>query len=108
MVKTSVTVENNAILWTAFLVFGGLLWLASAEAWTNPAYTLVLMVAVFSWFGYLVRDRALESSWPRIRPSPATHCRVSSTIFASAPWHWNVCIAITLPQICEAVYTHLV
>jgi hypothetical protein len=60
MVKTSVTAENK-ILWTAFLV-GGLLWLASAEAWTNPAYTLVLMVAVFSWFGYLVRDRALESN----------------------------------------------
>jgi hypothetical protein len=38
-----------------FLVLGSLLWLTSVGLWSHPAYRLVLMLAVFSWFGYVVR-----------------------------------------------------
>jgi hypothetical protein len=41
--------------WSVFLVLGAFLWLTSAGALTHPAYRLVLMLAVFSWFGYIVR-----------------------------------------------------
>ena len=41
--------------WSVFLVLGALLWLASVGALTHPAYRLLLMLAVFSWFGYVVR-----------------------------------------------------
>jgi hypothetical protein len=61
MVKSTITARSGAALWTAFLLFGALLWLASAGAWKNPAYTVALMVAVFSWFGYVVRDRSPKS-----------------------------------------------
>jgi len=58
MGKTTTTAGSGATLWAAFLLFGALLWLAGAGAWANPAYTLALMVAVFFWFGYVVRDRS--------------------------------------------------
>jgi hypothetical protein len=41
-------------LWTALLVLGALLWLTSVGVGSHPAYRLVLMVAVFSWCGYVV------------------------------------------------------
>jgi hypothetical protein len=62
MAKSKVTVRSGAVLWAAFLVLGVLIWLASAGAWSNQVYTLVLMVVVFSWFGYVVRDRAPKSN----------------------------------------------
>jgi hypothetical protein len=52
--------ENRAmrrapVFWMVFLVLGSLLWLTSVGVWTDPAYRLVLMLGVFSWFGYVVR-----------------------------------------------------
>jgi hypothetical protein len=41
-------------IWSAFLIFGALLWLASVGPFTHPAYRLVLMVAGLSWAGYVV------------------------------------------------------
>jgi hypothetical protein len=48
MAKSKVRAGSGAVLWAAFLVLGALLWLASAGAWSNSVYTLVLMVVVFS------------------------------------------------------------
>ncbi len=61
MAITKLTLASGAFVWAAFLVFGALLWLASAGALSNPAYTLLVMLAVFMWFGYVVRDRAPKS-----------------------------------------------
>jgi hypothetical protein len=36
-----------------FLVLGALLWLTTVGAWSHPAYRLLLMLAVLSWFGYI-------------------------------------------------------
>jgi hypothetical protein len=41
--------------WPVFLVLGALLWLTSVGALTHPAYRLLLMLAVLSWCGYIVR-----------------------------------------------------
>ena len=41
--------------WTVFLVLGALVWLASVGAFAHPVYRLVVMLAVFSWFGDTVR-----------------------------------------------------
>jgi hypothetical protein len=46
--------RRGPLLWTVFLVLGGLVWLASAGVWSHPAYQLVLMLAVLSWFAYVV------------------------------------------------------
>ena len=61
MVGMTVRARSGATLWAPCLVLGALLGLATTGAWTNPVYTLVLMVAVFLWFGYVVRDRAPKS-----------------------------------------------
>jgi len=47
--------RRGPVLWTVFLVLGALLWLASVGVWSHPAYRLVLMLAVLSWFAYVVR-----------------------------------------------------
>ena len=54
-------VKRGAGLWASFLVLGALLWLGNAGMWSNPLYTLLVVLAVFLWFGYVVRDRALTS-----------------------------------------------
>jgi hypothetical protein len=46
--------RRGLILWTMFLVLGTLLWLTSVGVLSHPAYQLVLMLAMFSWFGYVV------------------------------------------------------
>ena len=43
-------------VWAAFLILGTLLWLESIGVWNHPVYRLGLMVAVLSWFGYVVRS----------------------------------------------------
>ena len=62
MEMSNIAVRSGTILWATVLIFGVLFWLASVGAWTNAAYTFALMLAAFSWFGYVVRDRAPKSS----------------------------------------------
>ena len=47
--------RRGPAFWMVFLILGSLLWLTSIGVWSHPAYRLVLMLAVFSWFGYVVR-----------------------------------------------------
>ena len=47
--------RRGLLLWTVFLFQGALLWLTSVGVWSHPAYRLVLMLAVLSWFAVIVR-----------------------------------------------------
>jgi hypothetical protein len=47
--------QKPRTVWTLFLVFGALLWLTNVGVGTHPVYRLALMLAVFSWCGYVVR-----------------------------------------------------
>ena len=64
IVPTAIKLFTNPFVLGGFVfVFSGaLFWLASAGAWTNPVYTLALMVAAFSWFAYVVRDRSPKTN----------------------------------------------
>lgn len=53
--------RKGVVLWTVFLVLGGLIWLESVGVGRHPSYRLGLMVVALSWFGYTAR---LQSSRP--------------------------------------------
>lgn len=53
LLREAMMMRNSLGFWIVFLAIGALLWLSSIGVWSHPAYRLVLMVVMLTWFGYV-------------------------------------------------------